>query len=153
MLFLPQLRDRHNELLLLRSCLGITKIFFGLRTCQPIHMEEATMLFDKELGGVVEDVVVGGGSFFGDLQWRLASSSIRFEGLGLYSRIEASSYIFCDYKAQSWVLQDHIMRDSGICDIDLDFDNVLDGLHGTIPDFDLVVLLARISSLLKHNIF
>lgn len=30
---------------------------------------------------------------------------------------------------------------------------VLDGLHGTIPDFDLVVLLARISSLLKHNIF
>jgi hypothetical protein len=31
-------------------------------------MEEATMLFDKELRGAVEDIVVGGGSFFGDHQ-------------------------------------------------------------------------------------
>ena len=46
---LPQLRDSHSELLLLRSCMGIAKLFFGLRTCQLIHMEEAAMLFDKEL--------------------------------------------------------------------------------------------------------
>jgi len=65
---LPLLRDPHSELLLLRSCMGIAKLFFGLRTCQPIHMEEATMLFDKELCEAVEDIVVDGGPFFGDLQ-------------------------------------------------------------------------------------
>ncbi|MCI50113.1 hypothetical protein A2U01_0071357, partial [Trifolium medium] len=54
---LPQLKDPQSELLLPRSCMGIAKLFFGLRTCQPIHMEEASMLFDKELRGAVEDIV------------------------------------------------------------------------------------------------
>jgi hypothetical protein len=31
-------------------------------------MEEATVLFDKELRAAAEDIVVGGGPFFGDLQ-------------------------------------------------------------------------------------
>jgi hypothetical protein len=47
--------------------MGIAKIFFRLRTCQPIHMEEASMLFDKEMCGAVENTVVGGCPFFGDL--------------------------------------------------------------------------------------
>jgi len=38
--------DLQSELLLLRSCMGITKLFSGLMMCQSIHMEEATMLFD-----------------------------------------------------------------------------------------------------------
>ena len=77
---LPQLRDPQSELLLLRSCMGIAKLFFGLRTCQPIHMEEATMLFDKELREAVEDIVVDGGPFFGDLQWRMALYLLGLEG-------------------------------------------------------------------------
>jgi len=47
--------------------MSIIELYFGLRTCQPIHMEEASMLFDKELQGAVGDIVVGWGSFFGDL--------------------------------------------------------------------------------------
>jgi len=39
--------------------MGITKLFFGLRTCQLIHMDEAIMLFDKDLRGALEDIVVG----------------------------------------------------------------------------------------------
>jgi len=35
------------------------------------------MLFDKELRGVVEDIVVDGSPLFGDLHWRLASLPIR----------------------------------------------------------------------------
>jgi hypothetical protein len=34
------------------------------RTCQPIYIEEAANLFDKELRGTVEDIVVCGGPFF-----------------------------------------------------------------------------------------
>ena len=91
----------------------------------------------KELREVVEDIVVGEGLFFGDLQWMLASLPIRFGGLGLYSGLEASSYAFVASRAQSWVLQDHILRDSGLCGMDSDFDNALDGLRGTIPNFDV----------------
>jgi hypothetical protein len=78
---LPQLKDPQSELILLRSCMGIAKLFFGLRTCQPIHVEEAAMLFDKELRGAIEDIVVVGGPYFGDLQWRVAPLPIQAEGL------------------------------------------------------------------------
>jgi hypothetical protein len=133
---LPKLRDPQSELLLLRSCMGIAKLFFGLRTCQPIYMEEATVLFDKELRAAIENIVVGGGPFFGDLQWRLASLPIKFGGLGLYSAVEATSYAFVASRAQSWILQDHILRNSGVGGMDLDFENTLDGLRNTVPTFD-----------------
>ncbi|MCI45119.1 hypothetical protein A2U01_0066358, partial [Trifolium medium] len=54
---LPKLRYPHSELLLLRSCMGIAKFFFGLRTCQPIYMMKAVVLFDKELRAAVEDIM------------------------------------------------------------------------------------------------
>ena len=133
---LPQLGDPQSELLLLRSCMGIAKLFFGLRTCQPVYVEEAALLFDKGLREAVEDMVVCGGPFFGDLQWRLASLPIRFGGLGLYSAVEASSYAFVASRAQSWALQDHILRNSGVCDMDYDYDCALTCLRDMIPNFD-----------------
>ncbi|KAJ0545394.1 hypothetical protein HanIR_Chr08g0349381 [Helianthus annuus] len=136
MRLLPKLGDPQSELLLLRSCMGIVKLFFGLRTCQPVHMEDAALFFDKGLREAIEELVVCGGPFFGDLQWRLASLPIRFGGLGLYSAVEASSYAFVASRAQSWVLQDHILRDSGICGMDSDYVCALACLRDTIPSFD-----------------
>ncbi|GJX36638.1 hypothetical protein Tco_0248195 [Tanacetum coccineum] len=81
MSLLPQLHVSQSELLLLRSCMGIAKLFFGLRTYQPVHMEETALFFDKGLCGSIENIVVCGGPFFRDLQWRLASLPIRFGGL------------------------------------------------------------------------
>ncbi|KAF5801739.1 hypothetical protein HanXRQr2_Chr06g0251561 [Helianthus annuus] len=115
MRLLTKLGDPQSELLLLQSCMGIAKLFFGLKTCQPVHMKDAALFFDKGLREAIEELVVCGGPFFGDLQWRLVSLPIRFGGLGLYSAVEASSYAFVASRAQSWVLQDHILRDSGIC--------------------------------------
>ncbi|PNY14294.1 auxilin-like protein, partial [Trifolium pratense] len=137
MRLLPQLKDPQSELLLLRSCMGIAKLFFGLRTCQPIHMEQATILFDKELRGVVEDIVVGGGPYFGDLQWRVASLHIRVGGLGLYSTVEVALYAFVASRALTWVLQDYILRDGGIYGMDSDFNIALDGLRDMLPTFDI----------------
>jgi hypothetical protein len=90
---LPQLRDPQSELLLLRSCMGIAKLFFSLMMCQPIHMEDAATLFDKQLRAAIEDIVFGEGPFFGDLQWRMVSIPIKCGGLGLYSAAEIASYI------------------------------------------------------------
>ena len=41
MRLLPQLSNLESELLLLQSCMGISKLFFGLRTCQPVHVTPA----------------------------------------------------------------------------------------------------------------
>ncbi|GJU89220.1 putative reverse transcriptase domain-containing protein [Tanacetum coccineum] len=139
MSLLPQLHDPQSELLLLRSCMGIAKLFFGLRTCQPVHMEKAALFFDKGLRGSIENIVVCGGPFFGDLQWSLASLPIRFGGLGLYSAKVVSSYAFVASRAQSWVLQDHILCDSGICGMDVDYASALACLRDTIPSFDFNV--------------
>ncbi|XP_021979313.1 uncharacterized protein LOC110875423 [Helianthus annuus] len=70
---LKRLRDPQSELLLLRSCMGVAKLLFGLRTCQPYLVGGAVSVFDEGLRGALEDIVVCGGAFFGDLQWRLAS--------------------------------------------------------------------------------
>ncbi|KAL7610215.1 hypothetical protein Lser_V15G14394 [Lactuca serriola] len=137
MRLLPQLSDLQSELLLLRSCMGVAKLFFGLRTCQPVHMEEAAIFFDNGLRVAIEDIVVCGGPFFGDIQWRIASLPIRFGGLGLYSAVEATSYAFVASRAQSWVLQDHILRDSGIHGMDSDYDCALAALRNKLPEFDL----------------
>ncbi|MCI69005.1 hypothetical protein A2U01_0090266, partial [Trifolium medium] len=81
----------------------------------------------------VEDIVVGEGPFFGDLQWRITSLPIKVGGLGLYSAVEAASFAFVAFRAQSWGLQDNILRDSGVCGMDSDFDNAFDGLRDMIP--------------------
>ncbi|GJX23944.1 hypothetical protein Tco_0228389 [Tanacetum coccineum] len=91
MSLLQQLHDPQSELFLLRSCMSIAKLFFGLTTCQPVHMEEAALFSDK------------------------ASRS------------------------QSWVLQDHILHDSGICGMDDDYVSALGCLRETIPSFDFNV--------------
>ncbi|GKF57528.1 hypothetical protein Tco_0171065, partial [Tanacetum coccineum] len=87
-------------------------------------MEEEALFFDKALRGLIENIVVCGGPFFG-LQWRLASLPIGLGGLGLYSEKKASSYAFVASRAQYWVLQDHILRDSSICDMDDDYVSAL----------------------------
>ncbi|MCH94764.1 hypothetical protein A2U01_0015729, partial [Trifolium medium] len=87
--------------------------------------------------GAVEDIVVCEGPFFGDFQWRLASLPIMVGGLSLYSAVEAVSYAFVASRAQTWVLQDHILKDSEVCGMDSDFGRALDGLHEMIPSFDL----------------
>lgn len=42
---------------------------------------------------------------------------------------------FCDSIAQSWVLQDDILRDRSIYYINSNFDRALDGLSGAISNF------------------
>nr|GEU88258.1 hypothetical protein [Tanacetum cinerariifolium] len=79
--------------------------------------------------------MVCGGSFFEDLQWQLPSLPIRLSGLGLYSAKVVSSYAFIASRAQSWVLQDHILRDSGICGMDDNYVSALACLCDTIPRF------------------
>ncbi|GJS18306.1 putative reverse transcriptase domain-containing protein [Tanacetum coccineum] len=62
---LPSLRGPQSELLLLRSCMGVAKLLFGLRTCQPMYIGEAVSIFDNGLRRAIEAIVVCGGPFLG----------------------------------------------------------------------------------------
>ncbi|GKC36716.1 hypothetical protein Tco_1049100 [Tanacetum coccineum] len=73
---------------------------------------------------------------FVNIWWRLASLPIQFGGFGLYSAKVVSSYVFVASRAQSWVLQDHDLHDSGICGMDDDYVYTLACLRDTIPSFD-----------------
>nr|GEZ37614.1 hypothetical protein [Tanacetum cinerariifolium] len=90
----------------------------------------------QSLRGSIENTMFCEGPFFEDLQWRLASLPIRLGGLGFYSTKEASSYAFVASRAQSWVLQDHILLDSGICGMNEDYVSTLACLRDPIPSFD-----------------
>ena len=54
--------------------------------------------------------------------------------MSLYLEVEASSDALVASMEKSWILQDHILIYNTISDINFDFDNVLDALHGAIPD-------------------
>ena len=56
--------------------------------------------------------------------------------LFLNSAKEASSFAFVASRAQSWPLQDHILRDSGIFDMDSDYVCALTSLRDMIPGYD-----------------
>ena len=73
----------------------------------------------------------------------IASLPLRFGGLGIYSAMEASSFAFVASRAQSWDLQDHILRDSGVVDIGSEFCGALGNLQDSIPEFDLSVFTVK----------
>ncbi|XP_026454166.1 uncharacterized protein LOC113355509 [Papaver somniferum] len=98
---LSKLRDPQSELLLLRACMGISKLIFGLRICCPEYTTAAVDIFDRGLREVVEGIVVCGGPFFGEFQWGLSTLLIRYGGLGLYTVMEASQYAFLASRVQS----------------------------------------------------
>lgn len=62
---------------------------------------------------------------------------IKFGGLSLYSAGEAASYAFVTSIAQSWMLQNHILRNNGIYGMGLDFDISYIGLSVAILNFGL----------------
>ncbi|GJZ27855.1 putative reverse transcriptase domain-containing protein [Tanacetum coccineum] len=91
-----------------------------------MYIGEAVSIFDDGLRRAIEAIVVCGGPFFGDFQWRLASLPIRFGGLGLCSAEDVSTYAFVASRAQSWSLQDHILQGCGIDGADSDYGYALD---------------------------
>ncbi|GKE26038.1 hypothetical protein Tco_1441422, partial [Tanacetum coccineum] len=90
------------------------------------YLDDRTVIGDSEEVVIVLDIK----------RWLLVSLPIRFGGLGLYSSKVVSSYAFVASRAQSWVLQDHILRESTICGMDEDLCLCSGCLRDTILSFD-----------------
>ncbi|XP_056686000.1 uncharacterized protein [Spinacia oleracea] len=79
-----ELNDPQSELLLLRCCVGVSRLYFSLRTCLPHMLGSAPFSIDLALRRVLQDIIVDGSAGFGDWQWRCATLPFRLGGVGGY---------------------------------------------------------------------
>ncbi|GKD32075.1 hypothetical protein Tco_1242853 [Tanacetum coccineum] len=63
-----KINDPRCELLLLRACAGISKLYFAMRTCPPRVFERARRSFDAALHYALERIVTASDPGFGDWQ-------------------------------------------------------------------------------------
>ncbi|KAK9747869.1 hypothetical protein RND81_02G020200 [Saponaria officinalis] len=111
-----RIEDPQCELLLLRACTGISKLYFSLRTCSPDVFGSAHLRFDAALRSRLERIVTASGPGFGEWQWRLATFPFHLGGLGVYAAGDVLHYAFLASRLQTANLQDRLLRPSGIID-------------------------------------
>ncbi|KAJ0535373.1 putative exostosin [Helianthus annuus] len=103
--------------------MGVAKLLFGLRTCQPSLVGGAVFVFDEGLRGALEDIV----GFSPDPVRRFRD---------LYGR-GCLFICFRGFKGPILGLQDHILRECGGDVLDSDYRSALDLLHSSLPDLDI----------------
>nr|GFA27754.1 hypothetical protein [Tanacetum cinerariifolium] len=79
-----KLNDPQCELLLLRDCTGIYKLYFAMRTCSPYVFERAQHSFNAALCSSLERIVTASKPRFGDWQWRRATLPFSYRGRGAW---------------------------------------------------------------------
>ncbi|XP_056693200.1 uncharacterized protein [Spinacia oleracea] len=140
-----KLNDPQCELLLLRACTGVSKLYFAMRTCPPHLFEAAQLSFDVALRASLERIVTDSGPGFGDWQWRLATLPYSYGGLGVYSAGDVWHYAFLASRLQSSGLQDSLLRLSGVDGPGSAFDDAL-GLFNRTVETDLMSSPSEIAS-------
>ncbi|GKB86411.1 RNA-directed DNA polymerase, eukaryota, reverse transcriptase zinc-binding domain protein [Tanacetum coccineum] len=134
---IAKINDPQCELLLLRSCTGISMLYFTMRTCPPRVFESAQRSFDVALRSSLERIITASGPGFGDWQWRLATLPFAFGGLGVYSAGDVLNYTFLASRLQSAGLQTKLLRDTGIVSPGPIFDDAL-SVFNTSMETDLL---------------
>ncbi|GJR55757.1 hypothetical protein Tco_1406278 [Tanacetum coccineum] len=122
---IAKINDPQCELLLLRSCAGIYRLYFTMCTCPPRVFESAQCSFDVALCSFLECIVTTSEPGFGDWQWRLATLPFAFGGLGVYSAGDVLNYAFLASRLQSAGLQTKLLRHTGIVSPRPIFDDTL----------------------------
>ncbi|XP_026445253.1 uncharacterized protein LOC113345800 [Papaver somniferum] len=107
---IKNLQDPQSELLLLRNCAGVSKLYFAMRTTKPQFLQAAQVRFDQFLLQFLRYLVTGDGPGFGPIQQRIATLPIRDGGLGVYTMADTVPYCYLASIFQTKYLQDTILR-------------------------------------------
>lgn len=105
-----KLKDPQSELLLLRNCTGVSRLYFTMRTTSPLALQQAQARYDHHLFLYLRQLITGDGAGFGPLQQRLASLPIRDGGLSIYTMEDTGHYCFLASYVQTQSLQSVILR-------------------------------------------
>lgn len=122
-----KLQDPQCELLLLRYCTGVSKLYFTLRTTSPKFLHASSNHFDHHLFQFLQHLVTGDGAGFGSLQQRLATLPIKDGGLGVYRMTYTSQYCFLASCIQTGCLQATILKNMDISATSIHFQSALNG--------------------------
>ncbi|XP_026399437.1 uncharacterized protein LOC113295303 [Papaver somniferum] len=109
---IKKLKDPQSEMLLLRNCTGVSRLYFAMRTTNPAALQPATDLFDYHLLKYLRLLITGDGAGFGSLQHRLATLPIKDGGLGIYTMADTSSYCYLASQSQTTSVQKVILGNS-----------------------------------------
>ncbi|XP_026416496.1 uncharacterized protein LOC113311927 [Papaver somniferum] len=102
---IQKLHDPQCEILLIRNCAGISKLYFTLRKTNPQALQVASSHYAKHLLDYLRQIIVGDGAGFGLVQQRLATLPIKDGGLGVYTMKDTSTYCYLASYAQTKHLQ------------------------------------------------
>ena len=127
-----KLDDPQCELLLLRACTGVSKLYFALRTCPPSTFEVAQRTFDEALRSSLERIVTASGPGFGDWQWRLSTLPFAYGGLSVYSAGDVRHYAFLASRLQSAGLQTNLLEHAGVVGLGRAFEDALHLYNGVV---------------------
>ena len=152
-----QLGDPQLCLLLLRSCLGMSKMMYCYRTTVPTAMKKSADMLHIVLIDVLRWIVANNGPGFGEFQSQLAALPIRKGGLGIVMPNDSLHYTYLASQFASENLQlqlfpikgDRLMHKKIML-----INKFINGLHMKVkPDEEVSEFIKNISSRTKQQKF
>ena len=125
MVAISKFRDPQCELLLLRNCAGVGRLFYALKTYPSGLFGDAQVQFDLALRASLERIVTAWGPGFGDWQWRLVILPIKMGGLNIFSAGDVINYAFFVSRLQTSLLQVKILDNSDLPTLGPAFEHAL----------------------------
>ncbi|XP_026391994.1 uncharacterized protein LOC113287446 [Papaver somniferum] len=105
-----QLHDPQSEFLLLRSCAGVSNLYFNMRTTQPDSLQQIISSYDRPLVQFLQHIVIRDGAGFGLIQQRIAMLPMKDGGLGVHTMEDTRKYCFLSSYCQMRNLQEVILN-------------------------------------------
>ncbi|XP_026452060.1 uncharacterized protein LOC113352462 [Papaver somniferum] len=105
-----KLRDPQAELMLLRNCAGVSKLYFSMHTTRPQCMKTTQLQFDEQLIQFLQYLITSDGAWFGQLKQRIATLPISYGGLGVYTMHDTTQYGYLASCFQTQHLQNRILQ-------------------------------------------
>ncbi|XP_026436600.1 uncharacterized protein LOC113334597 [Papaver somniferum] len=123
---IKRLQDPQCELLLVRNCAGVSKLYFTMRTTNPQALRAAKSRLDQYLQLFLWYLITGDGAGYGLLQHRIATLPIKDGGLGVYIMEDTTQYCYVASYFRTQHLQSTILGNNTNSDVSPHYQHALE---------------------------